>query len=135
VDALGEPVPLRVDGVRLRRRPREMPHWFPLESLRRALGRDRGVRWRTVPLPPLTACADATWIEASLVTDRLSGWKPSLTPLLLRALAAGLRAFPRANACFGATRAHAPLSRQVHLGVALYTERGLRIPVLRHADR
>lgn len=134
IHAIGAPVQLRVDGGRPPR-PREMSPWFALDGLRRALGRERGVRWRTIPVPPLAAWADATWIETSLVADRLSGWRPSLTPLLLRALAAGLRAFPRANACFGADSAHAPLCRQVHLGVALYTARGLRIPVLRHADR
>jgi pyruvate dehydrogenase E2 component (dihydrolipoamide acetyltransferase) len=115
-------------------RVRELADWLPFATLRRALGRERGVRWRTVPLPPLVAWADVTWIESSLASPG-RGWKASLTPVLLRALASALQTFPRLNACFGKESAHAQLFRQVHLGVALYTARGLRIPVLRHADR
>jgi pyruvate dehydrogenase E2 component (dihydrolipoamide acetyltransferase) len=58
-----------------------------------------------------------------------------MTALLLAAVARALRVFPRFNASLDLERQEIVLKHYVHIGVAVETERGLLVPVVRDADR
>jgi len=53
----------------------------------------------------------------------------------MKAAVAALRAFPRFNASLDGERGEIVLKRHYHLGVAVETERGLLVPVVRDVDR
>jgi len=59
----------------------------------------------------------------------------TLTSFLLKAAALALRAHPTFNASLDAPAGELVLKRYVHLGVAVATERGLIVPVIRDVDK
>jgi pyruvate dehydrogenase E2 component (dihydrolipoamide acetyltransferase) len=63
------------------------------------------------------------------------GGKLSLTVLVLRALVAVLKQFPRFNASLDPEGGQLILKQYYHIGVAVDTERGLLVPVVRDVDR
>ena len=65
--------------------------------------------------------------------ERQRGFKLTFLPFVLQATARALREFPRMNASVvGQTIVE---RNRIHLGVAVETERGLLVPVVRDADR
>jgi len=83
--------------------------------------------------------ADITGLDA-LITRNLARAKErgvtlTLTGFLLKASALALRAHPHFNASLDAPAGELVLKRYVNLGVAVATERGLIVPVLRDVDR
>jgi pyruvate dehydrogenase E2 component (dihydrolipoamide acetyltransferase) len=84
-----------------------------------------------------------TWIDAD--ATELLAWRRSIahhpdgvaiTPLalILRICVAGLERFPVLNASFDGNAGEIVLHRAVHIGVAVQTERGLVVPVIRDAN-
>jgi pyruvate dehydrogenase E2 component (dihydrolipoamide acetyltransferase) len=59
----------------------------------------------------------------------------TLTSFLLKAAALALRDHPRFNASLDAAAGELVLKRYYHLGVAVATDRGLIVPVIRDVDR
>src|SRR5215208_6693494 len=109
-----------------------------MDQVRRIVSQRMNEAARTVAPVTLTTEADAT--ELVLVRtrfkDELSGANepiPSLTDLVVRVVALALREHPDLNASLvdGEIARHA----SVHIGVAVDTERGLLVPVIRDADR
>ena len=83
--------------------------------------------------------ADITDLDA-LITRNLARAKDrgvtlTLTSFLLKASALALRAHPHFNASLDARAGELVVKRYVHLGVAVATERGLIVPVLRDVDK
>jgi pyruvate dehydrogenase E2 component (dihydrolipoamide acetyltransferase) len=63
------------------------------------------------------------------------GGKLSLTVLVMRAVVAALKQFPRFNASLDPEGGQLMLKQYYHMGVAVDTERGLIVPVVRDVDR
>jgi pyruvate dehydrogenase E2 component (dihydrolipoamide acetyltransferase) len=63
------------------------------------------------------------------------GGELTLTVLLVKAAAIALQAHPRFNASLDAAAGELVLKRYYHVGVAVDTEHGLMVPVLRDVDR
>jgi pyruvate dehydrogenase E2 component (dihydrolipoamide acetyltransferase) len=63
------------------------------------------------------------------------GGKLTLTVLVMKALVAALREFPRFNASLDAAGDGIILKHYCHIGVAVATERGLLVPVVGDIDR
>ena len=63
------------------------------------------------------------------------GVKLTILPFLLRALTLMLRRYPRFNSEWRLDGEGIWLKRDVHIAVAVDTEQGLTVPVLRHVDR
>ena len=106
--------------------PQRMTGLRMLESLQNA------------PQFALTLQADMTnalWLQAALSEKILAeaGDKPSLTAMLVKVVAEALTHYPRANAAFenGRVRAY----RQVNIGIAVGTDAGLVVPVIKQADQ
>jgi pyruvate dehydrogenase E2 component (dihydrolipoamide acetyltransferase) len=59
----------------------------------------------------------------------------TLLPFVLKATVAGLKQFPTLNASLDDEKQELILKRYYHLGIAMDTERGLIVPVIRDVDR
>ncbi len=71
-----------------------------------------------------------------IMMDRVeseSGRRLSVTTLIIKIVAQALRQYPRANASF--EKGKIRLFRDINVGVAMGTEEGLIVPVVRYADR
>jgi pyruvate dehydrogenase E2 component (dihydrolipoamide acetyltransferase) len=82
--------------------------------------------------------ADITELDAiigrNLEAARARGVTLTLTSFLLKAAALALREHPQFNASLDPATGELILKRYYHLGVAVATERGLIVPVLRDVD-
>jgi pyruvate dehydrogenase E2 component (dihydrolipoamide acetyltransferase) len=112
---------------------------IPLRSIRRATARRMALAWSQIPHVTHQDVADITELE-DLRRDmkdqvRERGGDLSLTVLVAKATAAVLHEFPKFNASLDVERDEIILKRHCHIGIAVDTERGLLVPVLRDVDR
>lgn len=111
----------------------------PLRSVRRAIAREMARSWAQIPHVMHQDVADITELErfradhAAEVEE--AGGKLTLTILVLKAAVAALKDFPRFNASLDPDDESIVLKHYYHLGVAVATERGLLVPVIRDVDR
>jgi pyruvate dehydrogenase E2 component (dihydrolipoamide acetyltransferase) len=110
----------------------------PMGPVRRIVSHRMAEAARTVAPVTLTTEADATELVLlrARLKDELSDANepvPSITDLVVRLVALALREHPALNASLvgEAIRQNA----SVHIGIAVDTERGLLVPVIRDADR
>jgi pyruvate dehydrogenase E2 component (dihydrolipoamide acetyltransferase) len=112
--------------------------WLELSPVQRVTGERMRRSLLTAPQFALEMSADMTnalWLRDAL-SERLAsevGERPSITAILVKVVAATLRNHPRANAAFVDGRLQ--LFRQINIGVAVGTDSGLVVPVIREADR
>lgn len=110
----------------------------PLSAVRRATAQSVAQSWRAVSLVTQFDEADITDLEAMRQHFKAEaeqrGVHFTLTVLLLKALVAALKLYPRFNASLDSARATMILKRYYHIGVATDTPRGLLMPVLRDVD-
>ncbi len=111
----------------------------PLSKIRRVTVASMARAWSQVPHVTQHDSADITELEAArerfaeAVAER--GGKLTVTAILVKAVAQSLRSFPKLNASLDLSTDEVILKRSVHIGVAVDTERGLLVPVVRDADR
>ena len=111
----------------------------PMSSVRRATAVHLAHAWATVPQVTQADKADITALEeirkrfAPDVEER--GGKLTMTAILVKVLAAAVREFPQFNAAVDMAAEQIVFKRYVHIGVAVDTDRGLLVPVVRNADR
>jgi pyruvate dehydrogenase E2 component (dihydrolipoamide acetyltransferase) len=95
--------------------------------------------WATIPHVTQYERADITELEAMRARQEAAfdkqGGKLSFTVLALRAVVTALKAYPKFNASIDTQRGEIVYKDYVHLGIAVDTERGLLVPVLRDADK
>lgn len=108
----------------------------PLRGIRRATARHMAESWATIPHVSHTETADVTELEAFRRehADELDA-KLTLTVLVVKALAAALRRYPRFNASLDPQTDEIVYKHYCHVGVAVATDDGLLVPVLRDVDR
>ena len=111
----------------------------PLRSVRRTIARRMAESWRQVPQVMHADVADITDLEAFRQAHKdevaANGGKLTTTVLVLKAAVATLKEFPRFNASLDAEKEELVIKHAFHIGVAVATERGLMVPVIRDADR
>lgn len=119
--------------------PTDVAERIKLRSVRRTTARRMSQAWREIPHVVHHDQIDITALErlraAQAAAVEAEGGKLTLTPFLVKALADALSEHPRFNATFDAEREEIVVRQKIHIGVALDTERGLMVPVLRDADR
>ncbi len=109
----------------------------PLSQMRRTIARRMAESTRTVPHFFLTTTVDATELVAlrKQILEQLGEDSPriSLNDMLVKGVALAIRKFPDVNVSF----AEDSLIRHAHvnIGIAVATERGLIVPVVRDADQ
>lgn len=114
--------------------PTDAGHLQGLFGLRAIIAERLSTGWRERPQVTLTTDADAARLVA--LREDLSGSageKILYDALFVLIVARALREFPTMNATL--TRQGIQQLSSVHVGVAIQTERGLLVPVLRDADR
>jgi pyruvate dehydrogenase E2 component (dihydrolipoamide acetyltransferase) len=110
-----------------------------LSSIRRITAESMANAWQTVPHVTQFDQADITDLEKRQ-TDyekqaEKAGGKLTVTATLLKVTAAALRAFPTFNASIDLENEEVILKHYYHIGVAVDTERGLLVPVIRDVDK
>jgi pyruvate dehydrogenase E2 component (dihydrolipoamide acetyltransferase) len=111
----------------------------PLSATEKTATRRLSASWRGIPHVTHHDLADVTELEKARERYE-SGREPdepklTMTALVVKAVVASLRAFPQCNASLDLAREELVLKRYVHVGVAVDTEHGLLVPVVRDADR
>jgi 2-oxoisovalerate dehydrogenase E2 component (dihydrolipoyl transacylase) len=107
-------------------------------GLRRQIAQTMQESKRRIPHFSYVEEVDVTALEAlrSDLNDRRADGRPKLTPLpfLIRGLVKNLPDHPDINAHFDDDAAIIRRYAAIHVGVATQTERGLLVPVIRHAE-
>jgi pyruvate dehydrogenase E2 component (dihydrolipoamide acetyltransferase) len=110
----------------------------PLSHLRRTIAERMALSAALIPHVTHFDQADITDLDAlirrNLDRGREHGITLTLTSFLLKAAALALREHPQFNASLDPGAGEMILKRYYHLGVAVATERGLIVPVLRDVD-
>ena len=111
----------------------------PLRSLRRATARQMALSWSQVPHVSNQDLADVTRLEAFRKKQKgrvaEKGGKLTLTVFALKAAVAALKAYPYFNASIDMAAGEIVLKNYYHIGVAVNSDEGLVVPVVRDVDR
>jgi len=110
----------------------------PLRSIRKATARHMAKAWAEIPHVMLEDRLDLTALERfrkrHAEAVRTEGGQLTLTVFVIKALAAALKRHPRFNASIDMAREEIIEKDYINVGMALDSERGLIVPVLRDAD-
>ncbi len=110
----------------------------PLSHLRRTIAERMALSAALIPHVSHFDKADVTDLNAivtrSFEAAKQRGITLTLTSFLLKAAALALHEFPQFNASLDAAAGELILKRYCHLGIAVATERGLIVPVIRDVD-
>ena len=111
----------------------------PLSRIRKASAKNLHKSWLNVPLVTQFDEADITDLEAFRQAQNLelqsSGVKVTPLAFLIKATVDALKKYPQFNASIASDYDHLVLKKYYHIGVAVETEDGLVVPVLKDADR
>jgi pyruvate dehydrogenase E2 component (dihydrolipoamide acetyltransferase) len=110
----------------------------PLRSVRRTTAKRMALAWSQIPHVTHTDTADITDLEAFRRKHKAEmeaqGGSLSLTVFALKATAAALKAYPYFNASLDVDAGEIIVKHHHHIGVAMDTDRGLIVPVIRDVD-
>jgi len=111
----------------------------PMSKVRRITAESMAHAWATVPTVTQFDKADITDLEAFRAKHakrvEAAGGKLTMTAILVKVLASALKAFPQFNASLDVEHGEIVFKEFVNLGVAVDTDRGLLVPVVRDADK
>jgi pyruvate dehydrogenase E2 component (dihydrolipoamide acetyltransferase) len=111
----------------------------PMRGVRRKTAEHLSVAWATIPHVTQHDVADITAVEefrqryAKQV--EAAGGNLTVTAILTRIVASALKVFPQFNASVDMAAEEIVYKKYVHIGIAVDTDRGLLVPVIRDADR
>jgi pyruvate dehydrogenase E2 component (dihydrolipoamide acetyltransferase) len=112
---------------------------IPVRSVRRATARQMARAWSQIPHVTTTDQVDISDLEAFRRKHKEkiaeAGGRLTLTVFVLKAVAAALKQFPYFNASLDAGSGEIVLKHYYHIGVAVDTDDGLIVPVIRDVDR
>ncbi len=118
--------------------------WGPVEikeasNLRQAVARNLTLAWTVAPMVTQFDQADITELEAGRkrIAEGLPKGSPkiTMTVLAIKAVVAALKDFPNFNTAYDAANGKVIYKQYYHIGIAVDTERGLVVPVVRDADK
>jgi pyruvate dehydrogenase E2 component (dihydrolipoamide acetyltransferase) len=111
----------------------------PMSNIRRKTAEHLGNAWRVIPHVTQHDKADITGIEPlrkqfGALAER-GGGKLTVTVVALKIVAAAMRKFPQFNSSLDVASGEIVFKKSVHVGVAVDTDRGLLVPVIRDVDQ
>lgn len=110
-----------------------------LNNIRIATAEQMSVCWNTIPHVTLHDKADITELEKlrneSKRKAEAAGAKLTMTAFLVKIAASALKVHPKFNASLDLPKGEIVMKKFYNIGVAVDTERGLVVPVLRDVDR
>ena len=111
----------------------------PVRSIRKATARQMALSWSQIPHVHNQDMVDMSKLEAFRHKHKeeieKKGGKLSLTVFALKAAAGALKQFPRFNASLDVNSGELVIKHYCHIGVAVSTDEGLVVPVVRDVDR
>ena len=111
----------------------------PFRSIRRATGKQMTLAWSLIPHVNSQDVVDITKLEAFRQKHKTEiesvGGKLTLTVFALKAIATALKTYPNFNATLDTANAEIIIKQYYNIGVAVNTDRGLIVPVVRDVDR
>jgi pyruvate dehydrogenase E2 component (dihydrolipoamide acetyltransferase) len=112
---------------------------IPLRAIRKSTARRMALAWSQIPHVHTQDWVDLTELEALRRKHReavaAQGGRLTLTVFALKAAAAALKRFPDFNASLDAAAGEIVRKHYFHIGVAVDTDDGLIVPVVRDVDR
>ncbi|MBI3950916.1 MAG: 2-oxo acid dehydrogenase subunit E2 [Acidobacteria bacterium] len=112
---------------------------MPMSNIRRKTAQHLTYAWTTIPHVTQYDKADITELEQ--LRQRFgkkaeaAGGKLTMTAVLLKVATSGLKVFPQFNASLDMEREEIIYKKYYHIGVAVDTDRGLLVPVIRDVDK
>jgi pyruvate dehydrogenase E2 component (dihydrolipoamide acetyltransferase) len=111
----------------------------PMNNIRRKTAEHLGYAWNTIPHVTQFDKADITPMEELRSKFRKqveqAGGNLTVTAVLVKVLAAAVKQFPQFNSSIDVASNEIIFKKYVNVGVAVDTERGLLVPVIRNADQ
>ena len=111
----------------------------PFRSIRRATGKQMTLAWSLIPHVNSQDVVDITKLEVFRQKHKTeiesAGGKLTLTVFALKAIATALKTYPNFNATLDTANAEIIIKQYYNIGVAVNTDRGLIVPVVRDVDR
>jgi pyruvate dehydrogenase E2 component (dihydrolipoamide acetyltransferase) len=108
-------------------------------NIRQTIAKNLTIGWRTMPMVTQHDLADITELEAGrkrIVEASPKGApKITMTVLAIKACVAALKEFPHFNSSYDMNAGKLVVKKYFHIGIAVDTERGLVVPVIRDADK
>jgi len=109
-----------------------------LSNVRLATAQAMAVSWSNIPHVTIHDTVDITAIEelrkASKSKAEAAGAKLTLTAFLIKILASALKVHPKFNSSIDLANNQLILKKYYNVGIAMDTERGLVVPVIRQVD-
>ena len=114
--------------------------WGPVErqrldGVRKQTARQMSLAWTLIPHVTQHDLADVTDLEGFRKQQDGQGPKLTVTAFALKACAIALRQFPRVNSSLDLGAGQLVVKQYYHVGIAVDTEHGLLVPVLRDVDK
>jgi pyruvate dehydrogenase E2 component (dihydrolipoamide acetyltransferase) len=110
----------------------------PMRGVRRKTAEHLGASWGQIPLVTQYDSADITGFEdirKHHANQAGEGAPPlTVTALAIKIVAAALKVFPQFNVSIDMGAEEIIVKKYIHIGVAVDTDRGLLVPVIRNAD-
>jgi pyruvate dehydrogenase E2 component (dihydrolipoamide acetyltransferase) len=107
-------------------------------NIRRVTAEHLSYAWNAIPHVTQFDKADVTELEALRKRHKeqvaKAGGNLTVTAMLVRILATAVRKFPQFNASIDTERGEIVFKKYLNIGVAVDTDRGLLVPVIRNAD-
>jgi pyruvate dehydrogenase E2 component (dihydrolipoamide acetyltransferase) len=122
----------------------DFTQWGPVErvpfrSIRRATAKQMVLAWSQIPHVASQDQVDITKLEAFRQKHKAeiedAGGRLTMTIFALKAVATALKTYPQFNATLDAQAAEIIIKKYFHIGVAVNTDSGLIVPVVRDVDR
>ena len=111
----------------------------PMRAVRRKTAEHLSAAWTTIPHVTQCDLADITALEESrkkyAKQVEAAGGNLTVTAIAVKIVASALKVFPQFNASIDLEAGEIVLKKYVNIGVAVDTDRGLLVPVIRDADR
>lgn len=111
----------------------------PMTSVRAKTAQHMSLAWSQIPHVTQFDWADITDLEERrkklAPKAEKAGGKLTVTAILVKIVAAALKVFPKFNASLDMAKNEVVLKKYIHVGIAVDTERGLLVPVVRNVDR
>lgn len=107
-----------------------------MSGVRRTIAEHVYDAWSSIPHVTQFDVADITELdEERRKLDKKAGGKLTITAIALKVAAGALKVFPQFNVSFDAERGEIISKKYIHIGVAVDTEYGLLVPVIRDVDK
>ncbi len=111
----------------------------PFRSIRRATAKQMSLAWSQIPHVNSQDVVDVTKLEAFRQRHKAEiegiGGKLTLTVFALKAIATALKTYPNFNATLDTNNSEIIIKHYYNIGVAVNTDSGLIVPVIRDVDR